>query len=140
MAHLESNVPQEIQNLLNDLLDLRRHFPRFAVMQEHHVNVAERIEFLAAVSAERDQRERAFCVGAFLLGDRGGGRKYVLQQHIDKIDSPGANLPSTSSGLMLQPQPVFFDGQEFLVERENFSRPTRAGQRQLIFSMSQNLF
>jgi len=62
-----------------------------------HVNVAERIELLATVSAKRDQRERAFCVRAFLLGDRGGGRKHMLQQHIDKIDSPNKQIHVTLS-------------------------------------------
>ena len=61
MPHLQPDVPQRIQDAVNDLrqigwrLAVRRDL---AGVQEHEINVAVRIEFRAAVTAQRHQCQR----------------------------------------------------------------------------------
>ena len=43
MPNLESDVPQQIQNLFDDLFDLRGNLASFALVQKHHIHIAERI-------------------------------------------------------------------------------------------------
>jgi hypothetical protein len=72
-------------------------------------------------------------------GGRSGG-KGIPQQDIDEIDPTRANFPATAARLMIQAQAVLFNLQKPFVDRENFSRALRAGHRELILSMRQDLF
>ena len=89
-------------------------------MQEHDIDVAERIELSASVAAQRDQGERAAPCAVLSRAAAVTRRvKTCRNKHIDEFDSPGANFPSASSGLMFQAQPMFFDLEELLVEGQD---------------------
>ena len=57
VSNLESAVPQQVQDLVHHLLQVRRNF-RALAMQEHHVNIAKRVEFAPAISSKSYQRQR----------------------------------------------------------------------------------
>ena len=60
VADLQAGVPQRIQHSVNQLGQMRQRFARrdLAVVQKHEVNVAVRVQFRAAVTADGDERER----------------------------------------------------------------------------------
>ena len=73
MTNLETDVPKQIKNLFRHLLHIRGNFSGSVAVQQHHVDIAKRVELATPVSAERDQRQ-----GSFRLADRAGrGGKYV---------------------------------------------------------------
>ncbi len=63
----------------------------------------------------------------------------MLQDDIDEINAPPADLPAADAGLMFQAEPMFLDSEEFLVERQNFRRPHGASGRELTLRMSEDL-
>ena len=58
MTDFEPDVPEQIEDLLDDLLDVRGNFSGRAVVQHHHIDIAERVQLAAPVAANRDQRQR----------------------------------------------------------------------------------
>jgi len=62
MTDLETDIPEQIENLLNDLLEVGRDFFGAFVMQEHDVDIAKRIEFSPAIPAKRDKGEPQLCL------------------------------------------------------------------------------
>ena len=67
VADLQADVPQRIQHAVNQLGQMRQRLGSghdLAVVQKHEVNVAVRIQFRAAVTADGHQRE---------------GRKFLLR-------------------------------------------------------------
>src|ERR1043166_5786818 len=109
-------------------------------MQQHDVNVTERIEFAPAISAESDQRERNF---GYAISTGSSGRsstKDVLQQNIDELSAQRANFPAAPTRLVLQTQPMLFNLEEFFVKWENLRRSSASCSRETVFRMRQNLF
>ena len=66
-------------------------------MQQHDVNVTERIEFAPAISTKGDQRDRNFGC-AISTGSSGRSAEDVLQQNIDELSAPRANFAATPAG------------------------------------------
>ena len=60
VADLQADVPQRIQHAVNQLGQMRQRFAcrDLAVVQKHEVNVAVRVQFRPAVTADGDERER----------------------------------------------------------------------------------
>ena len=96
MTNFEPNVPQGIQNLLRHLFDVRGNFSATVAVQQHHVDIAERIQFAPAVTAERDQRQRC----ALRANRSRRSRENVSQNDVDQFAPPGANLATATAGLM----------------------------------------
>ena len=116
MADFETDVPEQIEDLLNDLLDVRRDFSRLLAVQKHHIDIAKGIELAPAISTQSDQcQRRPRCL--LLTTCRGRGRsENVSQQNIDKIGPARADFMATAASLVFQAQPMLFDLQEFLVK------------------------
>jgi hypothetical protein len=108
-------------------------------MQQHDVNVTERIELAPAISAESNQRQPNLRPAIF-ASSRGSSTKNVLQQNIDELSAPRANFAATPSGLVLQPQPVLFNLEKFFVKRENLRWSSGFRGRKTVCSVRQNLF
>src|SRR4029450_7331011 len=108
-------------------------------MQKHDIDVAKRIEFPAAISTESDQ-----CQGdpglAVSVSCGGGSSENVLQQNINKLGPPSANLAAASARLVLQAQAMFFDLEKFFVKRKDLGRASRPGGGKLIRRMRQDFF
>src|SRR6185503_5971216 len=61
MADLQTDIPQWIQNAIDDFCEVRQRFSarhNLAGMKEHDVDVALRIQFRAAITADGDQCQR----------------------------------------------------------------------------------
>ena len=75
MSRLQSNVPDRIENPVDNLGQIRQRFgadSNLAIMQKHEIYVAMGIEFCPAITAEGDQghlRKLLLC----LLGQIGFG-------------------------------------------------------------------
>jgi hypothetical protein len=108
-------------------------------MQQHDVNVTERVELAPAISAESNQRQRNLRPTIF-ASSRGSSAENVLQQNIDELSAPRANFAATHAGLVLQTQSMLFNLEKFFVKRENLSRSSASCGRKTIFSVRQNLF
>src|SRR5436190_16193723 len=106
-------------------------------MQEHHVDVAERIQFSPAITAQGDERKGRFGFSCLISRGCGGGSKYALQQHIDQIDASGTNFASARSGLMSQSQAMLLDLEKLFVERQSLGWTPRSRRSQLILGVRQ---
>ena len=131
MANLETDVPQEIEHLLHHLLDVWGNFLPAVGVKKHHIDVAARIEFAAAVAAQRQERERGRGSTCFESGKRIGGGKDMAQQHIHDFRAARANFSTTTARLMPEPQSMFFDAKKLLVERKDFGRTRASGRSEL---------
>ena len=54
MADLESQIPERVEQALGDALSIRAHV---AVVDDHEVEIGQRMELAAPVSAERHEHE-----------------------------------------------------------------------------------
>src|SRR6266436_2089329 len=97
MADFETDVPEQIEDLLNDLLDVRRNLSRLWTVQEHHIDIAKGIELAPAISTQSDQCQRhPRCL--LLTTCRGRGRgENASQQNIDKIGPARADFMATAA-------------------------------------------
>ena len=66
VADLEPDVPEDVQNLFDQVVDVVGHLVRRAVVQKQNVHVAVGIEFAAPVAA--DGHHRGSGVGPFTVG------------------------------------------------------------------------
>jgi hypothetical protein len=116
MTDFETDIPEQIEDLLNDLLDVRRDLSGLWAVQKHHIDIAKGIELTSAISTQGNQCQRH---PRYLLTTcRGRGRsENVSQQDIDKIGPARADFMATAASLVFQAQPMLFDLQEFLVKR-----------------------
>jgi hypothetical protein len=108
-------------------------------VQKHDIDVAERIEFAAAISTEGDQCQ-ADAGLAVSASNRGGSSEKILQQNINKLRAPGANFAATSARLVLQTQAMFLDIEKLFVKRENLCRASRPRGGELIRRVRQDFF
>ena len=103
------------------------------VVEKHDVHVAERIEFAAAVAAERDDGERSGGGTPLFLREAARRRRRCGATDVDQLDAERANFPAASAGLMAQAQPVLLDFQKLLVKRQSIpsaaSCPVEASSR-----------
>jgi hypothetical protein len=99
MANFESNIPEQIENLFNNLAGVGRDACLVLVVKKHYVHVAEGIELTAAVPTERHHGQRGGG-SAFGLRELRGRGEDVAQDDIDQLDPERANGPAASSGLM----------------------------------------
>src|ERR1700736_2490772 len=132
MPDFESDVPEQIENLLRHLFDIIRNSTGGPAVQQHHIDIAGWIELAPPISTERDERQRTF--GEFARSAYGGGacRENMAQQNIDKVDAARADFPATAARLMFQAQSMFLDFEELLIYRKNFSGTLPAGGTKLI--------
>src|SRR5215210_5949591 len=107
MTDLEADVPEKIEDLPEDLLDIRGDLAA-TIVQKHEVDIAVRIQFAAAVTAERDQAQRRRG-RAFVFGKVRCRRKDMLEQHIDQFAAPSANIPAAAAGVVLEAEAMFFN-------------------------------
>jgi hypothetical protein len=108
-------------------------------VQQHDIDVAERIQLAAAVSSQRDKSKRGFRCARFLLRRRRRGGEGMLEQDVDQINATRTNLPAAAAGLMFQAQTVFLDLKKLFVNGENFGRTLCAGNGELVFGVGQDL-
>ena len=124
VSDLQANVPQRIQHAVNQPGQIWQRFARrnLAVVQEHEVNVAVRVQLAAAVTADRDQRQRR----KFLLRLRRqaalGRFPKMLQQRVEHRRAAPANLAPAAAGTVQQFEPVRLHLEKSLVARELFRR------------------
>ncbi len=78
-------------------------------MDEHHVHVAPRIQFAAAVTAEREHRERLRPARRLPRARSAPRPENVAQEHIHHIDAARANFAAAAAGLVFQAQPMLLD-------------------------------
>ena len=138
VPHFETTVPEQIENLVHHFLQVRRNLVSLP-MQQHDVNVTERVELAPAISAESNQRQRNLRPAIF-ASSRGSSAENVLQQNIDELSAPRANFAAAPAGLVLQTQSMLFNLEKFFVKRESLSRSSASCGRKTIFSVRQNLF
>ena len=134
MTDFEADVPEQIQNLLRHLFHVRRDFARAVSVQQHDIDIAKRIQFASAVSAQCGQCQR----GLWLPDCAGRGRKNMSQDYIDQFAAAGANFAAATAGLMFQAEPVLFQLEKLFVVRKDFGWPLFSGDRELVFSVGQD--
>jgi hypothetical protein len=84
-------------------------------MQQHNINVAERIELAPAISAKSNQSQGHLSLAISTSRCGRSSAKNVSQQNINQFRSTRANLASASTSLVPQAQPVLFNLQKFFV-------------------------
>jgi hypothetical protein len=92
-----------------------------ALVQEHEINVAVRIQLRAAKTADGHQRDRR----KFLLRRRGdwpSPRPQMAQQRVQHRRAGLADFAAVRAGAVLQLEPVRLDLEKFFVARELFRR------------------
>src|SRR4051812_18456743 len=109
-------------------------------MQEHEIDIALRVQFPAAVTAERHQAKR----GKFLLGLGGKGAfrpiPEVAKQNIDQRRPSAANLSPAGAGAVQQLKPMRFDLEKTLVARQVLRGGGAFRQGKPLSRISFNLF
>ena len=138
VSHFEADVPEQIKNLLDYLGGVGGNVRSLFVVEKHDVHVAEGIELAASITAERDHGERGGGDAFGLIGKRDRGIEDVMQEHVDQLDAKRANLPSTPSVLVAEPQTMLLDFQELLVKRQRFRRPHGADRGEFTLRVRQN--
>src|SRR4051812_9234472 len=89
-------------------------------MQEHDIDVAERIQFAPAVATDGDNGELGQLPG---VDDRLRGRvEQVAQNNVHETGALRADFPPPASAVMLQADAMVLDLEELLVERKPFRR------------------
>lgn len=117
MAHFQSDVPKGIEHAVNEPGQVWERPARrdLAVVQEHKIDIAERIEFGAAITADGDEGKR----WKFLLrlgGERAArGLPEVLEQGIQDSGAAAANLEPPRAAPMQYFEPVGLDAKERLI-------------------------
>ena len=118
VADLEADVPQRVERAVNDAGQMRQRAGAggdLPAVEEHEVNVAVRIEFRPAVTADGHQRQRRKLL-AGLLGQAGLGRvPEVAQQRVEDGRARMADFEPASAGAMAQLEPVRFHLEESFV-------------------------
>src|SRR5882724_758851 len=109
------------------------------MMQNHNVDVTERIEFAPAVSAKSDQRQWN-CGLATSASGSGSAAENVSQQNVDQFSAPCANFAATAAGLVFQAQAMLFNIEKFFVKWQDFRWPPGSCGSKTAFSMGQHLF
>ena len=91
VADLQADVPQRIQHAVNQLGQIGQRLARrdLAVVQKHEINVAVRIQFRAAITADGHQRQRR----KFLLRLRPTGCSRAVSQRCRSSASSIAARP-----------------------------------------------
>jgi hypothetical protein len=107
-------------------------------MQKHYVDITERIELAAAISAQSDQSQWSFGL-AVSMRSSGSGTEDVLQQNINQFSSSRADFATTPARLMLQAQPMLFDFEKLFVKREGLRWASGSCGRETVFGVRQNL-
>ncbi len=77
---------------------------------------------------------------AVSVSSGGGSSENVLQQNINQLGPPRANLATASARLVLQAQAMFFDLEKFFVKRKDLCRASRPRGGELIRRMCQDFF
>jgi hypothetical protein len=109
------------------------------MMQNHDIDITERIEFAPAVSAKSDQRQWN-CGLATSPSGSGSAAENVSQQNVDQFSAPRANFAPTAAGLVFQAQAMLFNVEKFFVKWEDFRWPPGSCGSKTAFSMGQHLF
>ena len=127
MADLQADVPQRVKHTVGERRQKRVRFAarrrdRVAVVQEHDLNVALRIQLAATVAADAHHRElgrRSFGFHRRVGPDR---VQKVTQQHVHHRCPGPANVASADAGAMEHLEPVGFDLEKILVTRQFLRR------------------
>ncbi len=103
---------------------MRQRFARrdLAVVQKHEVNVAVRIQFRAAVTADGDERERRKLLLRLRRQTALGLRPKMPQQRVKDRRARLTDFAPAHAGTMLQFEPVRLDLEEAFVACESFRR------------------
>src|SRR3954468_2921780 len=105
MANFETDVPEQIENLLRHLLNVGRNFAAILGMEQHHIDIAKWIQIATSISAKRDQSERRL-----RSRDRvGRGSENMLQDNVNELPAARADFAATAARLMFQSQAVLFE-------------------------------
>ena len=138
MADFETNVPQQVEGLFDDLGGVIRNLSAVFVVEEHDVDVAEWIELPASVAAKGNDRERGGERAFAALCKTDGGREDMLEEDVDQFHAKSADFAATSSVLVAEKKAVLLDFQELFIERQRFRRPHRPSRGQLTLGVGQD--
>jgi len=107
-------------------------------VEEHDIDVAERIQLAPPVSAERDDRERGRRTTS--IANCGPDRcvENVLEKDVDQLDAQRANVAAAATVLVPQSETMLLDSEEFFIEWQRIRRPHRPRGRKLALGMSEN--
>ena len=83
VADLEADVPEKIEDLLDDLRGVGGNASTLFLMEEHDVDVAEWIQLAPSVAAERDNRERRRGAAPGARGRTNRRLKNMLEKNVD---------------------------------------------------------
>ena len=124
VADLQAGVPQRIQHTVNQFGQMRQRFARrdLAVVQKHEVNVAVRIQFRAAVTADGDERERRKLLLRLRRQTVSRRVPKMPQQRVKDRRARLADFAPAHAGTMLQFEPVRLDLEKAFVACELFRR------------------
>jgi pectin methylesterase-like acyl-CoA thioesterase len=109
-------------------------------VQKHDIDVTKGVELTSAISAKCDQRE--WDPGRAILASsrRSRSTENVLQQDINQLRSSRTDFAATTTGLVLQAQPMLLNLEKLLVKREDFGWTPGTRSREALCGMRQNLF
>ena len=140
VSNFETDVPKEIKNPLDGMLERVRHAFAEVRMEKHDIDVAPRVEFPASVAAQRHEAYRNNFGPVLLLRGSNRRRKNMTQENVDERRAARAHLTSAAAGLMAQTQAMIFDFEKLLVERQEMRRLGAGRGLQLAPGVRQNFF
>ena len=101
MTDLQTDVPQGIQDAIDDFREVRERFApggNLAVVQEHKIDVAVRVQLCASITADRRDRQRRKFFSR-LLGQIGFcGIPQIFYDHIEDRRPGAANFEAAAAG------------------------------------------
>src|SRR5205085_3999710 len=100
VANLEADIPEQVENLFDHLGRVRRNVPAIFLVEKHDVDIAERVELAASVTAEREKGERGRGRAAIARRESYRRLEDALHQDIDQFDAEGADLAAAAAVLM----------------------------------------
>src|SRR5690349_6117441 len=99
MAHLETDVPEHVEDALDYGAQERAELLGRFLVEEHDVHGAERIELPAAITTQGNERQPAN--GSAAVGFFHGGPEQVPQHHVHEAGALRANLSPTAAAVVL---------------------------------------
>jgi hypothetical protein len=139
VAHLEADVPQDIEHVLDDVVDLRGELRVVVRMQEEDVDVAVGIELAAPEAAHGQQRDARRVVQVRLAMGLPGAGPDVAQHDGDHVRPALAQIASAAAALVLQLDPVLLELEEAAVDVEEVGRAQVRLVDQVALQVAQDL-
>jgi hypothetical protein len=136
MPDLEADVPKNVEDMLDDVVDLLGVFGLVIGIKEKDIDVAVGIEFAAAKPTDREQGyTRGLLRLEALVGFQGAGPE-MAQHDGEDVGALLANFATVVATLMFKLKPMLFQLEKAAIDIELVGRAQVGVMDQLLFRVA----